>query len=257
MRGAAPALLGVPWKPIVSASAQFDGVNDYMTRGAGLTGAADSKSGILSTWVRLDGGDGSPALLLCSTTTLAGSAVVFQFRRNIANKFEILGPNAASATILNLLTVASYTASATWLHVLFSWDLATAGASNLYINDVSDKSAPTFTNDTIDYTSADWGIGGRPDAAGLLNGLLAECYFAPGQYLDFSVTANRRKFITATLRPMDLGSDGSVPTGTAPKVYQKLVIGETVSNFATNRGGGGNFSITGALTAGSTNPGGP
>jgi hypothetical protein len=83
---------------------------------------------------------------------------------------------------------------------------------------------------------------------------MAELYFAPGQYLDFSTESNRRKFITAIGTPMDLGSDGSAPTGTAPLVYQRLAAGETVANFATNRGTSDDFSIIGTLVTGSSSP---
>ncbi len=36
---------------------QFDGSNDYLTRGAELTGIADGKAGTLSVWLNFTGGD--------------------------------------------------------------------------------------------------------------------------------------------------------------------------------------------------------
>ena len=77
------------------------------------------------------------------------------------------------------------------------------------------------------------------------NGALAEVYFAPGQYLYFSIASNRRKFISRTGKPVHLGTTGMLPTGTAPLVYHHLDDAEAVANFATNRGTGGNFTITG------------
>jgi hypothetical protein len=64
------------------------------------------------------------------------------------------------------------------------------------------------------------------------------------EFLDISVEANRRKFINAAGDPVDLGSDGSTPTSTAPIVYQN----GDFTNFETNQGTGGNFTVTGALT---------
>ena len=237
---------------LVCDSADFDGTNDYMTRGAGLDGAADSKSGIISCWARIDGGDASTLIIL---DAIIGATIPFRLRRLNTNLIVITGENAAGTDILELTTVATYTSSATWLHILSSWNLAVPGASHLYINDVSDKSATTFTDDTIDYTHTDWGIGATPSTGGgKWNGCLAELYFAPGQYLDFSLAYNRRKFISTSGKPVYLGADGSVPTGTAPIVYQRVADGAAVATFATNLGTGGNFSITGTLDLGSTNP---
>lgn len=74
---------------------------------------------------------------------------------------------------------------------------------------------------------------------------LGEAYFAPGQFLDFTVAANRRKFnqfVGGLLLPVSLGTDGSLPTGVAPIIYLHLDNGEAASNFNLNRGSGGNFA---------------
>lgn len=227
---------------VICDSADFS--SDRMDRGAGLDGAADSKSGILSAWVRLDGGDGGALRVLNST----GDTLLLLRRTD--NLIGIGAENSINTEILLLLSDTAYTASATWLHILASWNLATA-AAHLYISDVEDLAAgPTLTDDTIDYTVADWAVGVSMD------GCLAEVYFAPGQYLDFSVVTNRRKFVSSALKPVYLGTDGSLPTGTAPIVYFHLADAEAVANFATNRGTGGDFSITGTLATGSTSPSG-
>lgn len=236
-------------------SADFDGTNDYMVLGAGLTGAADSKSGIFSCWVRLDGGNAAEMEICNGVTLLGGSFRRFTARRMSTNVFNVLCNRASDGTAaMQISTSGTYTSAATWLHVLASWDVSTVGARSLYINDVSDLVENTFVDTTLDYTVADVGVGALPSAGSKLNGALAELYFAPGQYLDFSVVANRRKFISSALKPVYMGIDGAGPTGTAPLVYQHLNDGEAVSNFATNRGTGGNFTITGTLDTGSTSP---
>ena len=233
-------------------AADFDGTNDYMLRGAELTGMADSKSGIASVWFRLDGGDSSDLYALGNLTSEAPNG--FGVSRQNTNKFAVWGVNAAGTKILHLRTINTYTTGNTWRHVLASWDLATAGARHLYINDVSNLDVITFINDTLDYTKGEFSCGSNAAGANKMNGALAEVYFAPGQYLDFSVEANRRKFISASGKPVNLGTDGSTPTGVAPIVYFYLGDGDTVANFATNRGTGGNFTITGTLDAASSSP---
>lgn len=237
-------------------SADFDGTNDYMLRGGALTGVVDGKKGIFSCWVRIDGGDGNSGRLFTSALAASERIVV---ARTAGNLFQVAAANSAGAQILNIFTVGTYTAGATWRHVLSSWDLGTVGARHIYITDVSDISVTTFTDDTIDYAMAspDYAVGARIDgnATTIFNGCMAELYFNAVDYLDLSVEANRRKFISSSLKPVDLGADGSTPTGTAPAVYLHLANGEAAANFATNRGAGGNFTITGTLDTGSTSPG--
>lgn len=232
-------------------SADFDGTNDYMTTGAALSGAVNSKTGIFSAWIRIDGGDLSLMYFLIG---LAGSNFV-QVRRNADNTLLIWATNASGTTVVQLNTTGTYATSSTWKHILASWDTSTS-TGQIYVSDVSDLSVTqVWSNDVCDYAVTNWGTGARPDTgANKLNGCLAELYFAPGQYLDFSVTNNRRKFITSSLKPVYLGKDGAGPTGTAPAIYLHLDPSEALADFATNRGTGGNFTITGSLTAGSTSP---
>lgn len=239
---------------VLCESADFDGTNDYMTRGASLTGAADSKTGILSFWFRTDGGNGTDRTILMSATTLAGATPRFRLRHTAANTIGFIGVNAAGTIILNLSSTTAYLAAATWYHCLSSWNLAVGGSQSLYITDVSDLTTTTFTDDTVDYTVADWAVGAQADGSTKYDGCLAELYFAPGQYLDFSNAYNRRKFISATSKPVSLGPTGSLPTGTAPIVYQRIADGAAADTFDSNLGSGGDFTITGTLSLGSTTP---
>lgn len=229
---------------VVATPPVFDGTNDYMTRGADFTGNADSKSGILSFWLRLDGGNGSAMFLLQNT----GSWVRFQ--RNASNVFLLEGFNAAGSGILTLTSATAYTAAAAWLHIIMAWNLA-AAAGQMIVNGASDLAGgATLTNDTIDYTRADWAVGASTAGASKFNGAMAEVYFAPGQYLDMSEAANVQKFRTSAGKPVDLGTDGSTPTGVAPILYLKSAY----TAFNTNSGTGGNLSVTGTLTASATSP---
>lgn len=234
-------------------SAEFDGTNDMMTRGANLDGVADSKQGSLSAWFRP-----GPNYLIQNRSILQSTnqrIAISQGSVVGSDAFRVEGRNAAGTLIMNVRAqVNIYGNDGQWYHVLACWDLAT-GASGLYFNDVLDHVQLTFTNDTIDYTDGDIACGGLPaTGSNRMEGCLAEIWFAPGVFIDFGVPANRRKFRTAAGRPADLGSDGSRPTGTPPAIYFRLNDGEAVANFATNRGTGGNFGITGALATGSNSP---
>lgn len=244
-------------------AADFDGTNDYMLKTTEFTGLSDSKKGIISIWIRKDGGDAT-AMRIFSNANGASSSTRCEVTHNGSsfgtdNTFAIKLRNSSAyddtANILYMETLNTYTAGASWIHILASWDLATS-AYYLYINGTSDINTGNdlIVDDTIDYTLGRWAVGASGNGSFKLDSCLAELYFAPGQYLDISIASNRRKFISASGKPVHLGTDGSLPTGTAPIVYLHLDDGDAVANFATNRGTGGDFTITGTLDTASTSP---
>lgn len=226
--------------------ADFNGSTQYLTRGENPTGIANGKQGTISVWFRLDGADGSLIYFL------ARAATEFVVRRNAANTIAIQG-GSGGGTRVHIATVATFTAGATWYHLLASWDVATAGARHLYISDVSDNNVITFSDGSIPY-EGDYGIGGTTAGANLFNGCMAELFFHTS-YIDLSVTANRRKFITSQGKPADMGKNGTRPFGgVKPLLYHSVRRGESAAAvFALNRGSGGDFTGTDPTTS-STNP---
>lgn len=91
-------------------------------------------------------------------------------------------------------------------------------------------------------------VGGY-DGAGIKMDV-ADFWCAPSQFIDFTIEANRRKFIDAAGKPVDLGADGSTPTGTAPAIF----FSGDHATFGTNKGTGGSFTLTGTLTDATTSP---
>ena len=125
--------------------------------------------------------------------------------------------------------------------VSYFWLVGDVGNSveELYINGSEDGNEVTNADDDLDYTRTEWAIGATVAAASDFDGRIAELYFAPGQYLDFSIAANRRKFITSSLKPADLGPHGENPLfGTKPILYMPY---PTEYNYGT----GGNFAKVG------------
>ena len=140
-----------------------------------------------------------------------------------------------------------------WINFLGNVD-STNQLIQLYAND-SDTTGTIqrLSTGTLGFNGLPFYIGS--DAVNFLDGYLADLWIASGQYIDFSVTANRRKFISASGKPVSLGADGSTPTGTAPAVFLRRAPSADPSTFANNLGtGGGPFTITGALTAAPTSP---
>jgi hypothetical protein len=79
------------------------------------------------------------------------------------------------------------------------------------------------------------------------DGEIGFLYF-DSSYIDFSQEANRNKFIDQLGYPVDLGADGSEPTGSSPNIYMKF---NDTAALGTNSGSGSNFSVSGTVTAGS------
>ena len=58
-------------------------------------------------------------------------------------------------------------------------------------------------------------------------------------FVDLSVTANRRRFISSTYTPVDLGDTGMLPFGYQPAMYMSIRPGGVATDILTNRGVGG------------------
>src|SRR5690606_13525306 len=113
---------------------------------------------------------------------------------------------------------------------------------HVYLDDEPDLDVLTWIDDVVDFTLADWGVAATSTGTSKLEGGLAELWFQPGLYLDLSDEENRRKFITADLRPVDLGPSGDAPTGSAPLVY----LGGAPESWHINLGTGGGFTVHGS-----------
>lgn len=133
----------------------------------------------------------------------------------------------------------------TWYFGAISFDAST-GFHQVYVDDAAvsitvDTSNVTFNMDWSEllYTGiGQYGLG------------LAEVWIAPGEFIDFSVEANRRKFNDASNNPVNLGSDGSLTTGIVPAVYLK----NDADTYYINSGSGPDFIETSLLSNADTSP---
>ncbi len=207
----------------------FDGTNAFYARSMDLTGNADGKLGIFSLWYRFDSIGTNERVLLAS-----GGFVNFGF---IGSKLSLRALDSGSTLRLSIATTTSVNLDTLWHHILASWILG-ATTTHLYLDGVDDNNESTVLDGELDYTRPTWNIAG-PAA---IDGALSEFYFNTAEYLDLSVEANREKFISPAGKPVSLGADGSLPTGTAPIIY--LPDGDA----SDNKGTGENFVAQGSPT---------
>ena len=216
----------------------FDGTNDWLSKAAALT-ITDSKQGTLSLWIKF-ASDG-----VFSRIIETGSRP--NLFRDTDNKVYFRCVNSAAVAIL-VMNTSAITAASGWKHIIGAWDLATS-TTQIYVNDTSDATVTTSTNETIDYDGAsNAGIGGTSAGADKISADVADVWFST-TFIDLSVSANRRKFIANNLKPVYLG-----PTGTGPGATPVIYLSGALASWETNKGTGGGFTENGALTQSATSP---
>jgi len=143
--------------------------------------------------------------------------------------------------------------ASTWHCLLASYD-PSAGTASAYLytkgngtpNAISNSTSPaTATFDTNMYNSTkSQGIWQR-GYNGILrfDGAVSDTWFDTS-YIDFTSSSNRQKFVSATGAPVDLGSDGSTPTGSAPDFF----FSGPASSYGTNLGSGPSTTADGSAT---------
>lgn len=215
---------------------------DANVRRGPLIGVVDGPTGFISLWAKPD-----PASVgIDFARTVLG---------NFEARFELQPPNSQFQSFFWDEEGNSFTELggpendavdwSTWHHVLLAWDVGHAKGSRrwaLYIDDASvaisppndfDDSGPAFNINYVD----DWWVL-MPHATGL----------APVSYADYGIwlntslieadstitEANRRKFISATGKPVDPSNWPANPV---------VKFSGDASTFLTNQGSGGAFSL--------------
>lgn len=232
--------------PLFPVNAVALGGSDYLLRGAGLTGQADSASGTFHCFFKTADGDGR------ILNTDGGRVVV---GLNLGRIQIILQSSGGSQTLSYLGNTVGAHDDGLWHSLLASWNTGAGAGSKflqVYADDVADGGSITdgSVSFNVDNSESNWGIGATTAGANTLVGDIAQVYYRIGSTIDFSVEANRRKFISADNRPVDLGANGSLPTGTQPIIF----LNNPAASFGTNKGSGGDFTVTGTLTDASTRP---
>lgn len=237
--------------PYAADAVTFDGTNDYALRGADLTGNANAKVGTVSFWLDINVFAGNARIY---ETTGGAFTVQTNTGGTSGKNIIVLGKDTGATNRILMLSDNVNLDDGAWHHILMSWDVANA-KGHVYVDDVDDLLAgPTISDAAIDYTQADHALGSDTGGGGKLNGDLFDLYMNFAEYVDITIASNRRKFISASGKPVDLGSDFSNPTGTSPINGFHIDTGEAADNFANNRGTGGNFTVTGALTTAASSP---
>lgn len=205
---------------------------------ATVSAPSAATKGLLSFWIK--------------PISLATEGYLFHWDTN----FIILALETSGAFAVNALSGVSYangisttlTQVNVWSHIAMSWDNVGAVAK-MTVDGVTQPFSSTGGSSTA-FNQAS-GMFSHQSAAAAVDAEIAEWYFNQSEYLDISVAANLQKLRSAAGKPVNLGADGSVPTGTVPHYYFR----GGASSFLTNLGLLGNSTVgLGALADGLSSP---
>jgi len=220
------------------------GGTPWLTRGAGFTGAVDSKQLTISLWLAKRTVDAVNYRILTSDNSVA----FLQFYIGSNNRLTLTAPGTGGANVIVVTATTDYLAADGWVHTLLSFDLSNSSNRFYYRNDVAQSPTwSTYTDAVMDFTLSNWGVcalvGGSQSRSMDIAGF--QVWF--GQYIDLSVEANRRLFIDANGKPVDpavavaaLGTPTLQLTDPAPASYINLGSGGgmTVNNGPLSPGTG-------------------
>ena len=231
----------------VAEAIDFDGTNDYLLANS-LTGAADSKTFTLSAWVWPSSANEVP--IYAAARNNLGTVNFYVYVTN-SQELTILAYASGSTTqILNVNLPASAFAKNTFNHLLISFDMASTSNRRIYINDVAvSPTYSVYTNTPLLFSTNTYRNAVATEyifntANSKANGRLSNI-FLDYTYRDLSITANRRLFITADLKP------AAGQAALNPILY--LPMSDPTAP-GVNAGTGGNFTLTGTIARSGRGP---
>ena len=226
----------------------FDGTAAWLTRDAGLDGAADGTSFIFSGTFKADADTGVVMHLLGGTASLAGTNTRVEITRTATEAVRINCRNGANTIVLTAVTAVDvFEAADGRIQVVIRINLTDAAKRAVVINGVDVSSGVTWsvydTAGSIDFTLADWAVGGLPNGTALFDGKMADV----GLWLaDYDILSNITKF-WANGRPVN-PAIATAAIGVTPIV---MLSGGPTPTWKVNDGSGLGFTEHGTLTDGS------
>jgi len=229
-----PTLRGMAAGGYTASSIEYSGSNQNVTFSASAVSMSGAgKVFTISVWINPDTDGGNMDI---AGGRNGGDGALWRLRRQSDESFQLLMQSSAPATILNMSTDVNVAeAGDGWVHFYCSVDLANSSNRAVYINGSSASVTWTTYTDaalaldrTHFYTGTDDSNGN--DFDGYVAELWADdAYWAAATYISFFITGGN---------PVDLGSDGSTPTGGAPDLYMRFISGSLGVNSGADGGTG-------------------
>lgn len=215
---------------------------------------ADNSMLTISAWVRCDDYSNSPYILTPGgpAAGFAGTVLFLDFAGAV--RFDIKNSAHTKSLSVGSTSGVEVFSQGPWHHIFISVNTnfgSGAKLSNVLLDGV-DVNNSKFDSDTafnIGISGKAFGIPCEQAEMANISDIieLAFVWVAVGQYVT---AANVTLFRDGGGNPVDLGADGSTPTGTAPTYY---LVGPA-ANFSTNLGTGGAVTLVGSITDAANGP---
>ncbi len=231
--------------PFSVLAVEYDGTNDRLKHLGPMAGATDSKQGTFSCWIKANAGmDGSLRRFFTISTT-AGNWRVIVLKGGATETFTFHAKNSAGTQLLQCTTTATRSSANGWYHIMFAYDLNVPKAIAVVDGAIGTNNQILVAGTVQLARSTDDWWAGAEEGTTKLDGCLTQVYFHD-VFVDLATLAGREKFIKDG-KPVDLGANGELPTGTQPIVFLK-------KGNLENAGTGADYVLTGSTPACATSP---
>ena len=230
----------------------LDGTADYLSRTTAPTGIADGKTFTLAFTASIDSVAAGARILDIGSTTLS------RFSANMGNsgELQIVARDSSGTLCFSVSLPVNTLVINRNYNIILSVDLSNTSNRFLYLNGVLQTPTwGTYTNTDIDFLptgTPSCTVGRATTSGSFLDGRLGALWFNTS-YIDLSVAANLAKFVTGTgidAKPVDLGANGELPTGTSPIIYLPMYGNNAGKNYGT----GGDFTVNSGPYTGARGP---
>ncbi|MBL4888465.1 MAG: hypothetical protein JKX97_00415, partial [Candidatus Lindowbacteria bacterium] len=186
----------------------------------------------------------------------SGFAQMVDLRETGTGRLQLTLKNSSSTTVVSKQTAASTFVDGTWYAIQISGDLSSGSpVFHWFVDDsqVTFTGTETLTGSTdVGWAVAEkMGLMCESNGGGDFDGSLANLYINSAEFVDISVAGNRLKFSNTDTTQVDMGSDGSTPTGTSPLFF----FDGALAGWSTNKGTGPSGTDDGTLISASSLPG--
>lgn len=234
------------------AYSDLNGSTQYLSRASALVGAVDGKAFTLAASFSSDILLGTPIYPgIFDISDGATSKLRFDFGNGGAGSFDIAAWNSTGTLVLQARSDVQLSAARNY-HVVVSFDLSNTGNRKVVVNgQIISMTWLIYTNANINFSFSGCQVG-RGTNNEWWNGRLGDIYFNTS-YIDLSQPANLAKFVTGTgidAKPVSLGANGELPTGSIPLIYLPMCG----NNAGKNYGSGGDFTVNGGPFPGARGP---
>lgn len=217
------------------------GAETVLSSSTQLTNVSNSTKGTVSFWMKRTATASGYQIPIRLDSTIGGlhrCILVQSFSNGSSMSLYVRKADNTDYSVARYVTY--NTTDLNWKHFMWSWDVTSSPVVHSYVDGTSTGTTQTLGTDS----GAEWSE--INDSRINVNGSgwdIMDVYVT-NEYIDLSQSANRAKFITGVNGcPVNLGDDGSLPTGNVPVVYFSGTA--DVWNSGLNRGTAPGFSITG------------